>query len=199
MNFFGFIAAKFAKNHGSQTNKVGIILMNLGSPDSTEVKDVRRNLMQFLMDKREIDYPWLFRKILVGGMIDPTRAPKSAEAYKTIWTKERIPPRGIYSHDLRQALQSIISPPVEVAMRYGNPTMDTAYRNLLKRNPGLQEVIAIPLYPHYAMSSVRNKQWNMRKKFIPKNNYGFNLKFVKPFFDEPQVHRCLMFCNGAPS
>ena len=60
--------------------------MNLGSPDSTEVKDVSRYLKQFLMDERVIDYPFLFRTLLVKGIIVPFRAPKSAEAYKTIWT-----------------------------------------------------------------------------------------------------------------
>src|SRR4051794_12528428 len=71
--------------------KRGIVLMNLGSPDSTEVKDVRRYLDEFLMDKRVIDYPYLLRAALVKGIIVPTRAPKSAEAYKTIWTKEGSP------------------------------------------------------------------------------------------------------------
>ena len=67
--------------------KRGIILMNLGSPDSTEVKDVRRYLNEFLMDARVIDYPYLFRAILVKGIIVPFRASKSAKAYQTIWTK----------------------------------------------------------------------------------------------------------------
>ena len=65
--------------------------MNLGSPDSTEVKDVSRYLNEFLLDERVIDYPWLLRKILVSGLIVPSRAPKSAEAYKTIWTSEGSP------------------------------------------------------------------------------------------------------------
>ena len=65
--------------------------MNLGSPDSTEVKDVSRYLKQFLMDERVIDYPYLLRTLLVKGLIVPFRAPKSAEAYKTVWTKEGSP------------------------------------------------------------------------------------------------------------
>ncbi len=64
--------------------KRGIILMNLGSPDSTEVKDVRKYLMQFLMDERVIDYPYILRLMLVGGIIAPFRAPKSAKAYKSV-------------------------------------------------------------------------------------------------------------------
>ena len=71
--------------------KRGILLMNLGSPDSTEVKDVRRYLNEFLMDERVIDKPWLLRTLLVRGIIVPFRAPKSAEAYKSIWTKDGSP------------------------------------------------------------------------------------------------------------
>ena len=65
--------------------------MNLGSPDSTDVKDLRKYLDQFLMDERVIDKPWLFRALLVKGIIVPFRAPKSAEAYKAIWTEKGSP------------------------------------------------------------------------------------------------------------
>jgi len=69
----------------------GIILMNLGSPDSTEVNELRKYLNEFLTDKRVIDASWFFRKVIVQGIIVPARAPKSAEAYKTIWTPEGSP------------------------------------------------------------------------------------------------------------
>jgi len=126
--------------------------MNLGSPDSTEVKDVRRYLKQFLMDERVIDIPFLSRYLLINGIIVPFRAPKSAEAYKTIWTKEGSP-LVVLTKQLQKALQQQVDVPVEVAMRYGNPTMASAFDNLLKNHPDLDEVLAIPLYPHYAMSS----------------------------------------------
>ena len=71
--------------------KRGIVLMNLGSPDSTSVKDVRKYLNEFLMDGRVIDIPYLQRLLLVRGIIVPFRAPKSAEAYRTIWWKEGSP------------------------------------------------------------------------------------------------------------
>jgi len=162
--------------------KTGIILMNLGSPDSTEVKDVRNYLMDFLMDKRVIDYPYLFRKVLVGGLIVPFRAPKSAEAYKTIWTKEGSP-LVVLTKQLQQSLQSQIAEPVEVAMRYGNPSMAGAYKKLLDKIPGLEEVIAIPLYPHYAMSSYETAV-EYAKEVYAANNYSFKLSFVKPFYNE---------------
>src|SRR5215831_13916641 len=132
--------------------KRGIILMNLGSPDSTEVKDVRRYLNEFLMDKKVIDYPYLFRLLLVKGIIVPFRAPKSAEAYKSIWTKEGSP-LIVFTEQLQQKLKQQISEPVEMAMRYGSPAPQVAYNNLVSKNPDLEEVILMPLYPHYAMSS----------------------------------------------
>ncbi len=162
--------------------KRGIILMNLGSPDSTEVKDVRNYLMDFLMDGRVIDYPYLFRKILVGGIIVPTRAPKSAEAYKTIWTKEGSP-LIVFTKQLQKALQLKVDESVEVAMRYGNPSMELAYENLLKRNPGLDEVIAIPLYPHYAMSSYETAV-EYAQEIYAKKKYTFKLNFIKPYYNE---------------
>src|ERR1044071_10043159 len=97
--------------------KRGILLMNLGSPDSTEVKDVKRYLNEFLMDKRVIDNPYLLRLLLVQGIIVPFRAPKSAEAYKTIWTKEGSP-LIVFSRQLQECLQKQVTEPVEIAMRY---------------------------------------------------------------------------------
>ena len=160
----------------------GIILMNLGSPDSTEVRDVHRYLMEFLMDGRVIDYPYVFRKILVGGMIVPFRAAKSAEAYRSIWTREGSP-LVVLTRELRDALAAVLGGPVEVAMRYGKPDMETAYGRLLGQAPGIGEVLAIPLYPHYAMSSYETAVEHARKVHAQKK-YSFRLRFIKPYFDD---------------
>ncbi len=156
--------------------------MNLGSPDSTEVKDVRKYLMEFLMDERVIDYPYILRALLVGGIIVPFRAPKSAEAYKTVWTKEGSP-LVVTTKQQQDELQKIIDEPVEIAMRYRNPTMKNAYESLLKKVPGLEEVIAIPLYPHYAMSSYETAVAHAQEVH-KKNKYNFKLTFIKPFYNE---------------
>ena len=156
--------------------------MNLGSPDSTSVKDVRRYLNEFLMDGKVIDVPYLLRLLLVRGIIVPFRAPKSAEAYSTIWTKDGSP-LIVITKQLQAALQQRISEPVEIAMRYGNPTPAAAFENLMKRQPGLEEVIAIPLYPHYAMASYETAV-DAAKETHQKNKYPFKLTFVKPFYDE---------------
>ncbi len=163
--------------------------MNLGSPDSTEVKDLRKYLNEFLMDGRVIDYPFLFRLMLVRGIIVPFRAAKSAEAYKKIWTKEGSP-LIILTKELQRSLQQNVSEPVEVAMRYGNPSMADAYDALLKKNPELEEVILVPMYPHYAMSSYETAV-EYAKEIHRKKKYPFRITFIKPFYDEPDYINAL--------
>ena len=156
--------------------------MNLGSPDSTEVKDVKKYLTEFLMDERVIDYPWLLRKILIGGIIVPFRSPKSAEAYKKVWTKEGSP-LVVNTQQQQAALQQQVEEPVEIAMRYGQPSMEGAFENLLAKVDGLEEVLAIPLYPHYAMSSYETAVEHA-KKVHKQNKYDFKLSFLQPFYSE---------------
>lgn len=162
--------------------KKGIILVNLGSPESTNVSDVKKYLDQFLMDERVIDKPWLTRALLVKGIIVPFRAPKSAEAYKTIWIKEGSP-LIVYTQQLRDALQQQVEEPVEMSMRYGNPTPAQAYEALLKRAPEIEEVIVVPLYPHYAMSSYETAVEYM-KEFYNRKKYPFKLSVVAPFYND---------------
>ena len=166
-----------------QNSKRGILLMNLGSPDSTSVPDVKKYLNEFLMDGRVIDYPWIFRKILVSGIIAPTRAPKSAEAYKTVWTKEGSP-LIVISKQLQQALQNVVEEPVELSMRYGKPSMKEAFDKLLEKAPGITEVIALPLYPHYAMSSYETAVEHAKAEH-KKYGYSFKLNFIPPFYNNP--------------
>ena len=156
--------------------------MNLGSPDSTEVKDVKRYLIEFLMDERVIDYPWIFRKILIEWIIVPKRAPNSAHAYQKIWTKEGSP-LIVISKDTRKALQEKLSDNVVIAMRYGSPSPEDAFNELLAKNPDLEDVLAIPMYPHYAMSSYETAV-ESAKQVYRKKKYKFNLSFLKPFYKE---------------
>ncbi|MBC7868549.1 MAG: ferrochelatase [Gloeobacteraceae cyanobacterium ES-bin-316] len=162
--------------------KRGIVLMNLGSPDTTSVKDVRRYLNEFLMDEKVIDVPYIARLLLVKGIVVPFRAPKSAEAYKTIWTPGGSP-LIVLTKQLQEKLQELTEEPIEIAMRYGNPTPAEAFENLMQRQPGLEEVIAVPLYPHYAMASYETAV-DSAKEIHVKNKYPFRLEFIKPFFDE---------------
>lgn len=170
-------------------SKKGIILINLGSPDSTDEKDLKKYLDQFLMDERVIDKPWLLRALLVKGIIVPFRASKSAEAYKKIWTEEGSP-LIVFTRRLQEALQQRIEEPVEIAMRYGNPTAEEAYSSLLKKVPDLDEVIILPLYPHYAMSSYETAVEEMREVHQQKN-YRFKLSFVPPFYNDREYLHAL--------
>ncbi|MDI3318660.1 ferrochelatase [Pinibacter soli] len=163
------------------TTKRGIVLMNLGSPDSTEVKDVKKYLNEFLMDERVIDSPYLLRLLLVRGMIVPFRAAKSAHAYQTVWTKEGSPLIVISKH-LQEALQEQVDEPVEIAMRYGNPSPKTAFDSLLKQMPDIEEVVAVPLYPHYAMSSYETAV-EYAKEVHAKHKYPFKLTIIPPYYN----------------
>lgn len=169
--------------------KRAVVLMNLGSPDSTEVKDVRRYLDEFLMDERVIDKPWLLRAFLVKGIIVPFRAPKSAEAYKSIWTAKGSP-LIVLSEQLREALDKVVDEPVVIAMRYGNPSPKKAYDDLLAKNPDLEEVILVPMYPHYAMSSYETAV-EYAKEQHQKGRYKFRLTTIKPYYDNEEYLEAL--------
>lgn len=166
-----------------------VMLMNLGSPDSTEVKDVKRYLDEFLMDERVIDKPWLSRALLVKGIIVPFRAPKSAEAYKSIWTEEGSP-LIVISRQLRDALQKEVAEPVVISMRYGNPSPKQAYDELLKQHPDLEEVVLVPMYPHYAMSSYETAV-EYAKEQHTRGKYRFKLTTIKPYYDNEEYLEAL--------
>jgi len=166
-----------------------IVLMNLGSPDSTEVKDVKRYLDEFLMDERVIDKPWLLRALLVKGIIVPWRASNSAKAYQSIWS-EKGSPLIFISKQQRDALKKELGEAVVIAMRYGNPSPKQAYDELLQKNPELEEVVLVPMYPHYAMSSYETAV-EYAKEQHKKGSYKFKLTFIKPFYNQPEYLNAL--------
>lgn len=167
----------------NETVRRGILLMNLGSPDSTDVPDVKRYLDEFLMDDKVIDYPYLLRLLLIKGLITPKRAPRSAEAYKKIWWPEGSP-LIVLTERLKSVLARQIPEPVEVAMRYGNPSVASAFQKLMDREAQLDEVLAFPLYPHYAMSSYETAV-DYTREIYKKGRYPFRLSFIRPFYREP--------------
>jgi protoporphyrin/coproporphyrin ferrochelatase len=126
-----------------------ILLVNLGSPDSTAVPDVRRYLNEFLMDPRVIDTPWLMRRFVVG-MILINRPAETAHAYQKIWTSAGSP-LIVTSRNVQKKLQARVDVPVELAMRYQNPSIESALKSLTSR--GVDDVLLIPLFPHYALAS----------------------------------------------
>lgn len=128
----------------------GILLVNLGSPDSTSVADVRKYLREFLMDGRVLDAPWPVRFCVVHFAILPSRPKESAHAYQKIWTPEGSP-LVVTSRNVQKKLQALVDAPVELAMRYQNPSIPGAIAKL--RDAGVSDLLLIPLFPHYAMSS----------------------------------------------
>ena len=173
----------------SQHSKNGIILMNLGSPDSTKIKDVTRYLHEFLMDGKVIDMPYLLRFLLVKGIIVPARVKNSAAAYRTIWSEEGSPLIAI-TKKLQEAVATATGKPVTIAMRYGNPNPQDAYEKLIQMNPEMEEAILVPLYPHYAMSSYETAVDYM-KEIHKKNKYRFQLKIIKPYYNHPEYINAL--------
>jgi ferrochelatase len=127
-----------------------VLLVNLGSPDSPSVPDVRRYLREFLMDGRVLDVPWPIRFCIVHFAILPSRPKESAHAYSGIWTPQGSP-LIVTSRNVQKKLQGMVPTPVELAMRYQNPSIPDTVRKLA--NQGVTEVLLIPLFPHYAMSS----------------------------------------------
>src|SRR5437763_8757843 len=99
----------------------GVLLVNLGSPDSPSVGDVRRYLREFLMDPRVLDVNWLLRFAIVHFAILPSRPKQSAHAYQSIWTAKGSP-LVVISESVRELLQARVNLPVQLAMRYQNPS-----------------------------------------------------------------------------
>ncbi len=163
--------------------RVGVLLLNLGTPDSPEVPDVRRYLREFLMDGRVIDIPFWQRWMLVNLIIAPFRAPQSAAGYKKLWTKEGSPLK-FYGEQLTVLLQQALGENYQVVfgMRYQNPTMRSALEQL--KDKGFKEIVVIPLYPQYASASTGSTHAKLMEEMehweiIP------TLKVISQFCEHP--------------
>ena len=155
----------------------GVLLVNLGSPDSPKPKDVKRYLGEFLMDERVIDVNPILRKILVKGIILNTRPKKSAKAYQKIWWKEGSP-LVVISERFHKKVQDKTDMPVALGMRYGSISIHNAYQEL--KDKGVTDVLLVPLYPHYAMSSFETVVEKARD--VQKNSFSSMTTTVLPAF-----------------
>lgn len=191
---------------------VGVLLVNLGTPDSPQVPDVRKYLKEFLLDERVIDIPALSRNLLVRGIIAPFRAPKSAKSYKAIWTNEGSP---LLVNSMRQAekLTTALGSgyAVELAMRYQQPSIEDGLNALFKKN--CTEIIVLPLFPQYASASngsVIQKVMEIvsKRQAIPKITFASNFHdhplYIKAFSEialkhQPQNYDHVLFSfHGLP-
>jgi len=165
----------------------GVLLVNLGSPYSTETKDVRDYLGEFLMDERVIDLPKWFRSFLVKGIILKTRPKKSAKAYRKIWWKEGSP-LIVLSERLQKKVQKKVSIPVALAMRYGTPSIHEGLKELADQ--GVTEVFLVPLYPQFAMATTETilvLAEELREKYFPQMEFTS----LPAFYNHPDYIRVL--------
>jgi protoporphyrin/coproporphyrin ferrochelatase len=176
--------------------KTGILLVNLGTPNSFTPKDVYRYLIEFLTDERVIDVPWLYRQLLVRGILVPKRFKYSALCYEKIWTEEGSPLLA-YGKKVKGLLQETLGEnySVELAMRYQNPNIKTGISNLL--NQHIEELIVFPLFPQYASAttgSIIQKTMECLKHqlYIPKvsfiNNFADHPAFIEAFSELGRSH-----------
>ncbi|EIJ38474.1 ferrochelatase [Galbibacter orientalis] len=165
----------------------GVLLVNLGSPDSTDPKDVKKYLEEFLMDERVIDMPLWLRTFIVKGIILNTRPKKSAAAYQKIWWEEGSP-LIVLSERLQNKVDALTSVPVALAMRYGNPSIHSGLEAL--KNEGVDEVLLIPLYPQFAMATTETilvLAEEIRQKHFPEMQFTN----VPAFYNHPDYIRVL--------
>ncbi|MDO8519904.1 MAG: ferrochelatase [Deltaproteobacteria bacterium] len=161
----------------------GVLLINLGTPNAPDTKSVRRYLRLFLSDPYVIDINPVLRWILVNLFIVPFRSPKSALAYKKIWTEEGSPLL-INTLKLAKALQEKLgrSHAVQIGMRYGEPSIRHALWRLNHRD--IDRILVLPLYPQYASSSTKTCIEEVKKR-VRKLGIEKPLEFFPPFFDHP--------------
>jgi len=166
----------------------GVLLLNLGSPDSPSVADVRRYLREFLMDPRVLDVNWLARFCIVNFAILPTRPKQSAHAYKSVWTTAGSP-LVVISQNVRKLLSERLKIPVALAMRYQNPPIESAVRSLARE--GVNDLLLIPLFPHYAMSSFETAVERVNEVV---RNLAPTMKVTvqPPFYNEPRYIAALV-------
>lgn len=164
--------------------KSAVLLVNLGTPDSPSVKDVRSYLSQFLNDPRVIDIPWLFRKLLVNFIIVPFRAPKSARIYQKLWT-ENGSPLLHFGKKTRELLQAELKDnfDVHLAMRYKNPSIPDVLEVIRKKN--YDRIIVLPLFPQYASASTGSALDEVMR-VIQKWWVIPELRIISQYYDHPR-------------
>lgn len=164
-------------------NKKALILVNTGTPDKPTVPAVRRYLFQFLNDKRIIDIPWLWRKLLVNLIIVPFRAPKSTKLYQQLWTDQGSPLL-FHLENLSGKLDTLIGDEYDVhgAMRYGNPSFKKILKSL--KNKPYDEISVLPLFPQYATSTTESIA-DIINSELPKWTKQPKMHFVRQFYNHP--------------
>lgn len=158
--------------------KRGVLLVNLGSPDSSNDSVVRKYLREFPMDGRVVDVPRTSRRAIVNGALLPFREPDSAEAYSEIWTVEASPLAAL-SARLQRKLSKRLQIPVELGMRYQNPTIESALKSLVES--AVEAALVVPLFPHSPMSSFESAMAKV-KQMAAKTAPELHLSILPPYY-----------------
>jgi len=170
------------------TPKKGVLIVNLGSPKSPSPQDIHKFLAEFLMDGRVLDTPWLLRFCVVHFAILPSRPILSSEAYKKIWTPEGSP-QIVESKKLQKRLAESLKLPLQLAMRYQNPSIPDAIASL--KQQGVNDLLLIPLFPHYAMCSyetVAERVKDVAGKLAPE----MKVTVESPYYNNPEYIQALV-------
>jgi ferrochelatase len=170
-----------------QQSKVGVLLVNLGTPDEPTPAAVKRFLAQFLHDKRVVDTSrWIWCPVL-HGIILPRRSPRVAELYQSIWTEQGSPLLA-YSRKQAEKLQQVLDVPVELGMTYGNPSLQSGLEALRQRD--VEQVVLLPLYPQYSGTTTGAVEDALAKalKNLPD---APRVKLVEQYHDHPLYIKAL--------
>lgn len=171
-----------------------VLLTNLGSPDRPDVPAVRKYLNQFLMDPYVIQLPWALRRMIVSLFVLPLRPKASAHAYQSIWWEDGSP-LIVLTERLLESVKGKTDIPVAMAMRYGKPAIEDQLM-ALANTQGVDEILLVPLYPHYADSTVTTTV-EEAKRVVRKNSLDIKLTVFQPFYQEPDYIDALV-SSAAP-
>ena len=162
----------------------GILLLNVGTPAECSKPAVEQFIGDMLSDPLVLDKFQVVSKFLARQVIAPLGAAKSLKKYSLIWRKDEptISPILYYMQQLSEKLEKQKNIPVEIAMRYGSPSIENAFDELLKKEPQLTEVVIFPLTPHYAQSSTQTLIEEVQRIYN-NNNYSFELKIVNSYYN----------------
>jgi protoporphyrin/coproporphyrin ferrochelatase len=161
---------------------IGVLLINLGTPDAPEVRAVRRYLAEFLSDPRVIEIHPLAWKPILHGLILRTRPRRSAEAYNQIWTNEGSPLRAIAHRQAEAVRKRLPKISVHYAMRYGNPGIAAALDNMTRE--GCTRILAAPLYPQYCAATTATAN-DAVFAALAAMRVQPALRMLPPYYDDP--------------
>ena len=165
-----------------RSGRVGVLLVNLGTPDAAEPRAVKRYLAQFLSDRRVIEIPPIAWQPILRGIILNVRPKKSAEAYAKVWTEDGSPLAAITKAQAERLDPAIEEAQVDWAMRYGNPSIESRLTAMMEA--GCERILIAPLYPQYCAATTATV-FDEVARVLAGMRWQPALRFVPPYHDDP--------------